>query len=285
MECTKTHREPALRQPPIPDAAGRHGSRTVRVLRNGMAALVIGTAALAPATGASALEQETEYHISIAGLPVARAVFSTSLSEKTYRISGHVKTSGLADIIADIRAETKVSGTIASDALRAQTYDLVYSSGKKTSTYKVSFNKGRVVSNSIAPKPSRPREWVPVDPGQLTSVLDPISGLIFPQGRTVCPRSLPIFDGETRMDLELDSKGTRPFSADGYKGNALVCSVRFVPRSGYKKGRKDIEYLRNSSQMEIWFASAGKLNLMAPVYVRIPTRIGMMTISAERITN
>lgn len=259
----------------------------MRALTNGLAALAVGMGALAPVTSASGLEQEqeTEYHISIAGLPVARAVFSTRLDDKKYRISGRVKTSGLADIIADIRAETNVSGTIGSDALRAQTYDLVYSSGKKTSTYKVHFNKGRVVSNSIAPQPRRPSEWVPVDPAQLVSVLDPVSGLIFPEGRRVCPRSLPIFDGETRMDLQLDAKGTRPFSADGYKGDALVCSVRFVPRSGYKKGRKDIEYLKNSSQMEIWFASAGKINLMAPVYVRIPTRIGMMTISAERITN
>ncbi len=253
---------------------------------NTLVAMAVATAGLTPAAQAAAVEQRTEYHITLAGLPVARAVFNTSLDDKRYQISGQVSTSGLADLIADIRAETNVSGTIGGGGvLRARNYNLVYSSGKKTSTYKVNFNQGRVTSNSIAPEPRRPAEWVPVSPRQLASVFDPISGLIFTEGRKVCPRSLPIFDGETRMDLVLDKKGTQPFAADGYKGDALVCSVRFVPRGGYKKGRKDIEYLKSSSQMEIWFANAGKLNLVAPVYVRIPTRVGMMTIAARRISN
>jgi hypothetical protein len=239
----------------------------------------------APAAMAAPLTQETEYHISIAGLPVARAVFSTKLDDKRYRISGRVNTSGLADLIADIRAETSVTGTVGGGTLRARNYDLVYSSGKKTRVYKVNFAQGRVTSNTISPEPKRPKEWVPVTASQLTSVLDPISGLIFPEGKKVCPRSVPIFDGETRMDLVLGKKDTKPFSVNGYKGEALVCSVRFVPKGGYKKGREDIEYLKNSSQMEIWFANAGKLNLVAPVYVRIPTRIGMLTISAQKITN
>lgn len=257
----------------------------VKAALKSLMACVVGTAILVPAADAAALEQRTEYHISIGGLPVARAVFNTSVNERKYQISGHVNTSGLADLIADIRADTSVSGTIGGGTLRAHNYNLVYSSGKKTSTYNVSFKNGKVTANSIAPQPRRPKGWVPVNPRQLNSVLDPISGLIFAGGKAACPRSLPIFDGETRLDLVLDDKGTKPYSVDGYDGEALVCSVRFVPKSGYKKGRKDIEYLKNSSQMEIWFANAGKLNLIAPVYVRIPTRIGMMTISAQRISN
>lgn len=250
----------------------------------GLAACLSGVLPAAQA-GAAALTQQTEYRIAIGGLPVARAVFNTRLERARYSISGKVNTSGLADLIADIRAETSVSGTVSGSTLRARTYDLTYSSGEKTRIYRVSFNGGRVTRNSIDPEPVRPDGWVPVSTRQLLSVLDPISGLIFPEGKKVCPRSLPIFDGETRMDLVLGKKGTEPFNVDGYKGTALVCSVRFVPKGGYKQGRKDIEYLRKSDKMEIWFASAGKLKLMAPVFVRIPTQIGMLTISAHRISN
>lgn len=249
-------------------------------------AAILSGAAMAPVSvEAATLTQETEYRIAIGGLPVARAVFNTHIDEKKYSISGHVNTSGLADLIADIDARTSVTGTFSGGSLKARKYDLTYSSGRKTRIYKVNFNSGRVVSNSISPEPVRPEGWVPVTARHLRSVLDPISGLIFPEGRKACPRSLPIFDGETRMDLVLGKKGTKPFKAEGYEGDALVCSVRFVPKGGYREGRKDIEYLRNSSQMEIWFASAGKAKLLAPVFVRIPTRIGMLTISARRISN
>lgn len=250
-----------------------------------VATLAAGLATAAGSAQAASLTQETEYGIAIGGLPVARAVFNTKIEAKRYSISGRVNTSGLADLIADIDARTSVTGTMSGGALRARNYDLTYSSGKKTRVYKVNFNGGRVVSNSISPEPVRPDGWVPVTARHLRSVLDPISGLVFPEGHKVCPRSLPIFDGETRMDLVLVKKGIKPFKADGYDGDAMVCSVRFVPKGGYREGRKDIEYLKRSSQMEIWFASAGKAKLVAPVYVRIPTQIGMLTISARKIRN
>ncbi len=248
-------------------------------------AILSGVVSGASNAKAASMTQQTEYGIAIGGLPVARAVFSTKIDQKRYSISGQVNTSGLADLIADINARTSVTGTFSGGSLKARNYDLTYSSGKKTRVYKVNFSGGRVVSNSISPEPVRPDNWVPVTARHLRAVLDPISGLVFPEGRKVCPRSLPIFDGETRMDLVLGKKGTRPFKVDGYEGEALVCSVRFVPKGGYREGRKDIEYLKKSSQMEIWFASAGKMKLVAPVFVRIPTQIGMLTISARKISN
>ncbi len=234
---------------------------------------------------AASKTQQTEYNIAIAGIPVARAVFNTKLEKTRYAITGSVNTAGLADLIADIRAKTSVHGAFQHDSLRARKYELIYTSGKRTRTYTVNFSGSRVSSTSISPEPKRPEGWVPVTSRQLSQVLDPISGLIFPEGRKVCPRSLPIFDGETRMDLVLSPKGTRSFKAKGYEGDVLVCSVRFVPKAGYRKGRKDIEYLRNSSKMEIWFGNAGELGLVAPVYVSIPTQIGMLTISASKISN
>ena len=116
----------------------------------------------------------------------------------------------------------------------------------------------------------------------MRGVLDPISGLIFPGDTKLCSQRLPIYDGEMRMDLVLSPKGSKDFETDGFAGQATVCSVRFVPKAGYKKGRKDIDYLSKSGQMEIWFAKADAANVYAPVYVRIPTKLGPVTLSATR---
>jgi hypothetical protein len=61
--------------------------------------------------------------------------------------------------------------------------------------------------------------------------------------------------------------------------------VRFIPRSGYKKGRKDLVYLSKSNRMEIWFAKAAAANVYAPVYVRIPTEYGTVTITAVKYSS
>jgi hypothetical protein len=116
----------------------------------------------------------------------------------------------------------------------------------------------------------------------MRAVLDPISGLIIPAGNRICPKTLPIFDGESRLDMRLTSKGTRSYTTKGFAGEVTVCGIRFIPKSGYRKGREDVEYLRRLSTMEIWFAKAEAANVYAPVYVKIPTKLGPVTVSATR---
>lgn len=58
---------------------------------------------------------------------------------------------------------------------------LDYTSGKRNRLYTATFRNGNVVSSDIRPEPKRdPKAWVPVAARDLRAVLDPISGLIFP---------------------------------------------------------------------------------------------------------
>lgn len=237
-------------------------------------------------SGAAAeLRHTTEYSITLSGLPIARASFSTTMDQRRYVISGNIRSAGIADIITSISAETSVRGTMQNDRMQAQQYLLSYTKGKRNRLYEVNFSNGNVTSTSTKPEPRRPRNWVPVTQRDLRKVLDPISGVIFPGDARVCPATLPIFDGETRMDLVLAPKGVKPYSAGTFKTDAVVCSVRFVPKSGFRKGRKDINYLSRLDTMEIWFAKADKVNVYAPVYVRIPTSFGPVAISAVSFGN
>lgn len=83
------------------------------------------------------------------------------------------------------------------------------------------------------------------------------------------------------MDLVLSSKGSKPFSTNGFKGEAIVCEVRYVPKSGFRRGRSDIEHLKKTP-MEIWFARAEGANVYAPVYARIPTSMGQVYVKAAK---
>ena len=243
-------------------------------------------ALLALPAGASEIQHRTEYKVALAGLTIARAAFLTKIEDDhSYNIDGDIKSAGLADLVTDILAKTSVSGVVRNDRLQAAKYVLYYKTGKKVRTYEVSYRNGNIVSATTTPEPRRPKNWIPVTQGDMRSVLDPISGLIFTGDTNVCAQKLPIFDGETRMDLVLSPKGDEDFSTDGFKGKATVCSVRFIPRSGYKKGRKDLDYLSKSNRMEIWFAKAEAANVYAPVYVRIPTEYGTVTITAVKYSS
>lgn len=243
-------------------------------------AALAGSPAVAPAADVSHI---TDYSIRLSGFPVATASFRSAFDGRRYTISGRMDSAGLADILASTHGTTSVSGTLADGKLRASRYSMSYRSGKKARAIDVAFRNGDVVSASIRPERKRPPEnWVPVRANDMRSVLDPISGLIMPASSNVCSKTLPIFDGESRMDIKLTDKGTRSFSTRGFEGEVKVCGLRFVPRAGYRKGRKDVEYLRKLASMEIWFAKAEAVDMYAPVYVRIPTALGPVTVSATR---
>ncbi len=246
------------------------------------AALSLLTAVSATPAISAEIEHRTDYSIRLSGLPVATATFRSQFNGDRYKISGSMQSAGLADIFSSTHGSTSVSGVVSHGRLHATSYSVDYRSGKRSRAIDVTFRNGNVVTASMTPPRKKPKNWVAVSKADMRAVLDPISGLIIPASGRVCPKTLPIFDGESRMDLKLSSKGTRPYSTKGFAGDAVVCGLRFVPKSGYRKGRDDVEYLRKLSTMEIWFAKADGANVYAPVYVKIPTSLGPVTVSATR---
>ena len=65
-------------------------------------------------------------------------------------------------------------------------------------------------------------------------------------------------------------------------GPAMTCSIRFVPVSGYRQGKKQIEYLKKSRNMQATFAPLGETGYYAPVIAKVGTQIGTVTIRAAR---
>lgn len=252
--------------------------------RGWIAGAAMALAFWASATPLSSAEilHRTDYAIRLSGLPVATASFHSQFNGDRFSISGSLHSAGLADIFARTKGTTSVSGIVSRDKLRAQSYSVTYQSGKRGRAIDVTFRNGNVVHASMVPARKKPDNWVPVSSADMRAVLDPISSLIIPAGNRICPKTLPIFDGESRLDLQLTSKGTKSYSTKGFEGEAVVCGVRFIPKSGYRKGRDDVEYLRKLRTMEIWFAKAEGANVYAPVYVQIPTKLGPVTVSATR---
>ncbi|KQT44392.1 hypothetical protein ASG43_13635 [Aureimonas sp. Leaf454] len=244
------------------------------------------TLALSPfsAGDAKAQAMTSQYSVSLIGLPVGRASFDTTIDGNRFAVKGTLSSTGLADIVSKTAGSSTVSGRIRGDKIHAERYALAYSSDKRSYSSNVAFESGRVRTSDVAPKITKPKaDYVPVKPAQLRSVVDPLSGLMIKADGTpdsVCSRTLPFFDGWSRLDLQLSPNGTRPFRTEGFEGDAIACNVRVKPVSGYRATSKGVKFIQ-SQTIELWFAPIGSTGIFAPVYAKIPTEIGPLTLRAS----
>ncbi|MBB1249308.1 DUF3108 domain-containing protein [Rhizobium sp. G21] len=225
-----------------------------------------------------------EFSIALSGLPIARAEFITTLRDKRYEVSATLRTTGLARFITNTRARIKVDGLAGRKSWRPRDFSFHYDYGRRSRSFQTRFLHDQVTSSTITPKPdySKRKNWVPTRPEDLRNVTDPVTALIVPAASEPCRAMVGVFDGEARMNLRLSPKRTDRFKAAGYDGEVTVCSIRYEPVSGHRRKSKDIDYIKQLANIEIWFAKSAKLDVYAPVYLAVPTKYGVISITATR---
>ncbi|MER8496953.1 DUF3108 domain-containing protein [Mesorhizobium sp. M1312] len=257
------------------------------MLRSSHALFASLAVALPTATSAATPQSfKGEYTVSILGLSVAKATFSSSYEGDTYSIDGSVSSAGLATIFDDTRGTISSKGKISGKQLQPQAFRADYKSGDKASMIDIRFANGTVTATKIVPAPKKrnPKNWIPLGASHLASVLDPMAATVIHADSLdkVCGRTVKLYDGEMRANLRLtyDSKGST--SVRGYKGDTVTCRLGFEPVAGYRKNRKALDYLKNRSRIMVTFAPVGQTGVYAPIHATISTKIGTLTVSAER---
>ncbi|TCT45119.1 DUF3108 domain-containing protein [Martelella mediterranea] len=229
------------------------------------------------------ISQETVYTLSFSGIRIANAAFNTTVKDNRYSIAADIKAAGLGSLFSDIAVDVKAEGVWKNNKPETRQFDLTYREGDDERTYSAAFSRNRVTSAEVNP-PHGPRgpDWVEVESRHLRNVIDPISALLLPASKNPCYGEIAIFDGETRLNLELAPVGSRPFSTTGFSGRAIGCAVRFRPIAGYEREDDDIEYLANTRELVVWFAFNDELQVYAPVMAKIPLKIGQLQIYASK---
>jgi Protein of unknown function (DUF3108) len=238
-------------------------------------------------TDVSAAETQTfksEFSISLYGLPLARTSFTTTVDSKRFSIKGAVRSAGVGAIFDDTRGNIAVDGQVGGNGVRPAAYALTYVSGKKNKSTNIGFSGGSVVATQNVP-PVRPKgEWIEVQAEQLKAVSDPLTGMIVRAASLgeACSRTVRVFDGQTRADFVMSLSRLGTYSTKGYSGPVAECAVRFVPVSGYQKGKRQLEYLRRNKNIRMSFAPIGDTGLYAPIAARVGTTVGTVSVDAVR---
>ena len=226
-----------------------------------------------------------EYTISFLGLNVARVNFDSRVDKKRYSIEGQASSAGLGAFFYDTNGKLTASGRFA-NGVEADRFRAEYRYAKKPTLVDIRFADGNVVEVvNDPPLKKRGKDWVPIEPPDLKSVVDPIAATLVKADRLedVCKGKARMFDGELRADLTLSHVRTGEMSIKGFKGPTVTCRLKFTPAAGYRKGRRALEFLRTKSRIVVTFAQIGETGVYAPIHATIGTQIGTITVRARRL--
>ncbi len=250
-----------------------------------LALAIAGTLSAMPAVHAEGETFKGEYTVSYLGLTIAKSTFDSRIDDAGFSVAGTVSSAGLAKIFDSTKGTASASGTFAGNTTRPDKFKMNYAEGKRKQMTALAFRDGEVVSTeNVPPLKKRKKKWVPLNPIDLKGALDPLSaGLIKAESPDrVCGRTLKLFDGEMRMDAALRSTKS-PSEAENYGHGVVTCRVKVKPVSGYRKGRRALDYLEKESKIVVAFAPLGSTGVYAPVYATVGTEIGTVTVRVKRL--
>jgi hypothetical protein len=256
-------------------------------------ALLVAVLAVASVSAQAQGKLDASYTVTLAGIPIGKGDWSIDISETHYTASASGAATGLMRVLTGGRGTTNASGTFADGQLVASTYLSTITSYKKTDSISLTVADGNVKENKIDPPEDTDPARVPLTDTARQGILDPMSATMLrtpgsgePLSPEACQRTVPIFDGKIRYDLQLAFKRMEQVKADnGYAGPAVVCAVYFSPIAGYIPSRAAIRYISKMHDMEIWLAPIAGTRVLVPFRAQGPTPIGPVVFEADKFVS
>jgi hypothetical protein len=250
----------------------------------GIAALLASLVALPQARAETV---KTRYGISLIGLPFGTATVSGTLEPSSYRIELQAKLTGIASILSGSKGAATATGAIPNNHVSPATYATTSSNGDVTRVVRMSIKDNAVEQTEITPPWEPSPDRVPVTDADMKGIVDPMSALIMTVpgtgdviGPAACNRTIPIYDGAARFNVDLTYVGTRKVKTRGFAGDVAVCAARYRPIAGHRANRPGTKFMADNKEMEAWLAPVGQSRLVAPYRISVMTMIGTLVIEA-----
>jgi hypothetical protein len=250
---------------------------------------------LTPLAGPAAAQGrlEAQYTMTLAGLPIGKGTWVIDISDSQYSTTASGGTIGLLRAFTGGEGKTASQGTLQAGRPLLSTYTATIKSSKKTDEIRFIVSKGTVKDLKLDPPRDTDAERVPVTENDQHGVLDPMTAPIIPAPATgnllapeACQRTLRVFDGRLRYDLQFAFKRMDKVKADkGYEGPVLVCAVYFTPVAGHIPSRAAIKYMAKLRDIEVWLAPIAGTRMLVPFRAAGPTPVGQAVLEATQFVS
>ena len=236
---------------------------------------------------------DAAYNVTLGGLPFGTGNWRVEVAQDHYTATASGRTGGLLKLFTSGRGTTASQGKVAGGQPIPASFASSIATDKKYDEVRMLF-AGSNVKEYVAEPPNLPNpERVPITEAHRRNVVDPMTASMMKvpgSGSTfvpeACPRSVPIFDGRMRYDLQMQFKRLeRVHSEKGYQGNVVVCAVHFTPIAGHVPSRPAIKYLFELRDTELWLGPIAGTRLMVPYRASLPTPFGMAVLQATEFTS
>ena len=236
---------------------------------------------------------DARYIVTLSGLPIGQGAWVIDIGDDHFTASASGATAGLLQVFASGQGQSAASGSISGGQLVPSSYASRIVTGDKSDEVRMVISAGAVKELAANPPTVASPDRVPVTDAHRRGVSDPMTASLIRvpgSGDTsvpqACQRTLSIFDGRMRYDLQLAFKRLeRVRSERGYQGVAVVCAVRFSPIAGHVPERYAIKYLVQLRDIELWLAPIAGTRVMVPYRVTIPTPLGLGVMQATQFVS
>jgi Protein of unknown function (DUF3108) len=230
------------------------------------------------AAGSDRIDSRIEMY-AIAGLHVLTIHETLSESPDRYTITMALQSRGIADLFANIKSHTVVTGRIVGGRLYPETFSSdIDRSGRATYT-RATFGRVGVLSDSVTPRSTIPR--TPVTPDQLRGTVDEHTAYYELERQLArtgsCVLTVPVFDGLHRFDLQfsdLPRAAALDHPVRRFAGRTTGCRVTRRKISGFPIDPSEREGLDHG---RMWFARLLPGTFMTPVQMEFDTELGVIT--------
>ncbi len=230
---------------------------------------------------------KARYSVKLIGLALGNATLEGSVEPDAYQIDATAKLAGIAALVSSSRGAASASGLMMQGRVAPNAYATTSANATMTRTVRIAMAAGNVKASEIAPPFEELPGRVPVTDAHKQKIIDPLSALIMtiPDGGPVvgpaaCNRSLPIYDGWARFNVNLTYAGVRQVRVKGYEGPVAVCSARYVAVAGHRPDRAATKFMEENKEMEVWLAPVGASRAAVPFRISVATMVGMTVIEA-----
>jgi hypothetical protein len=236
---------------------------------------------------------EANYTATLSGIPIGKGTWTIDVDDDQFSATASGATSGLLRVFASGQGNSTAHGGVSGGQPMPATYTSTIVADNKADQVRILFSGGNV-KEFLADPPTTPNpDRVPLTDASRKNVFDPMTAsLIRVSGNgdtfvpEACQRTIPIFDGRMRYDLQLAFKRLDKVKSErGYQGTVVVCAVYFSPVAGHVPDRNTIKYLVAQREMEMWLAPIAGTRLMVPFRAQVPTPIGLGVLQAREFVS
>jgi hypothetical protein len=231
---------------------------------------------------------DARYIATLAGMQIGQGAWVIEIGDDQFTAAASGMTTGLLRVFANGEGNSASRGAVRGDNLLPAIFVSTVNNDKKVEELRIVLNAGTVKELVVDPPTTPNPNRIPLTDAHRRGVVDPMSAALIrvpgngdPVSPEACRRTLPIFDGRMRFDLQLSFKRIENVHArKGYQGPVVVCGVQFVPLAGFVPERLAIKYLEAQQDMEMWLAPIPGTRVVVPYRISLQTPLGRGVLEA-----